>query len=103
MDVNTLLSAALAISTAAGGFGVGRKTASASVVSVAAETVEMLQAQVDLLKQDKSSKDSELVDLRARVELLENLVTQRAEVEAVHADVKASKVILEKIAAKVGA
>lgn len=98
-----IISALVAVSTAVGGYGTGKRAANREAVSIATETVEMLQAQIESLKDDKESRDAELIDLRARVGLLENLVTQRAEVEAVHTDVRAGLVVLDKIATKVGA
>lgn len=70
----------------------GRSVAS----QVASDTVDMLQTQVDLLKEDKEHRDLEILDLNNRVAVLEGLVTQRAAVEEV-------KVTVDRIADKVGA
>ncbi len=56
-----------------------------------------------MLEQQNSEKELNLVELLTRVEVLENLVTQRAEVEAVHEDVNEVKDIVIRIAYKVGA
>ena len=98
-----VISALIAVSTAAGGYGTGKRSANKDAITIASDTVDMLQAQIETLKDDKQEKDAELTDLRARIDILENMVTQRAEVEAVHKDVKESRVILQKIADKVGA
>lgn len=63
----------------------------------------MLQTQVDLLKEDKETRDSELTDLRHRVEILEGLVTQRAEVEELSVKVSLVKDTVDRIAIRVGA
>ncbi len=77
----------------------GRSSAS----QIASDTVEMLQTQVDLLKEDKETRDSELTDLRHRVEILEGLVTQRAEVEELSVKVSLVKDTVDRIAIRVGA
>jgi hypothetical protein len=96
------LTGILAITTAAGGFVTGRRATNKEAMAVASETVDLLQAQVEALRDDKADRDVELISLRSRVEVLESLITQRAEVEAVHRDVKANRVVLDKIAIKVG-
>lgn len=77
----------------------GRTSAS----QIAADTVEMLQAQVGSLQDDKEARDSELTDLRHRVEILEGLVTQRAEVEELNVKVSLVKDTVDRIALRVGA
>lgn len=86
-----------------GGFFGGKKLGNAQATSVAISTVELLEIAVGELRTQAASKDQEIANLRGRVDSLEGLVTQRAEVDAVHVDVKQSKVILERIAEKVGA
>lgn len=89
-----------------GGVRYGKQSALADAANsstVASNTVEMLQAQVDHLEEVVKEKDAELTQVTVRVSVLEDLVTQRAEVAEVHDEVKASRVILDKIAAKVGA
>lgn len=87
----------------AGGFLGGKRMASGEAVSIATEVVELLQVQVATLTEKGEEKDREISDLGMRVNLLESLVTQRAEVEAVHADVLEVKEVVGKIANKVGA
>ena len=63
----------------------------------------MLETQIGLLKEDKQARDEELTDLRHRVEILEGLVTQRAEVEELNTKVTLVKNTVDRIAVKVGA
>lgn len=100
---DTILSAVVAIVTAAGGFSVGRRTSRNTEMQIASDTVNMLQAQIETLKDDKDARDAELSALRTRVTMLENLVTQRAKVDEVHTEVKGARVVIDKIAVKVGA
>jgi outer membrane murein-binding lipoprotein Lpp len=97
-----IISAVVAVTTAAGGWSAGKRTSNRDAAQTAAETVDMLQAQVELLKEYKEGGDLQIRDLRSRISVLENLVTQRAEVNAVHLDVKSAKLVIDKIADKVG-
>lgn len=103
MDIGTALTAITAISTGIGGFASGRLSGRSSASQIAADTVDMLQAQIETLKEDKEDKDSELINLRSRVEVLEGLVTQRAEVDELGIKVILVKDIVERIATKIGA
>lgn len=103
VDVTTLSTGVLTIGTAVGGFVGGRMSGRSSASTIASETVDMLQAQIETLKDDKQSRDDELMELRTRVSTLENLVTQRAEVDLVHEEVRSARVVLDKIAVRVGA
>ena len=89
-----------------GGIRYGKNTAlsdSANTSAVARDTVEMLQIQVDHLEEVVQEKDAKLNEVMVRVSVLEDLVTQRAEVGEVHEEVKEARVVLDRIAAKVGA
>lgn len=103
MDVGTVLAAVAGIAGAAGGFVGGRRTATSTTINIAVDTVELLQAQVATLTSDREEKHALIADLRGRVEILESLVTQRAEVEAVHEEVRGVRGVVDKIATKVGA
>lgn len=103
MDADTAVTLATYAGLVSGAFFSGRITGRSSAQQIATDTVDMLQTQIQSLKDDKEVRDDELIELRGRVDVLENLVTQRAEVEAVHEDVRASRVVLDKIAEKVGA
>lgn len=103
IDGTILSTAIMAVAMGAGGFFTGRRTATSEAMSIASETVEMLQAQIELLQEDKNHKESELADLRNRIIVLEGLVTQRAEVEELTVKVSLVKETVDRIADKVGA
>ena len=103
MTIDTLVAAATVIGTGAGGFIGGRLAGKGSASQVASDTVDMLETQVNLLKADKENKDAELISLRSRVGVLENLVTQRAEVEELTVKVSLVKDTVDRIAERVGA
>ena len=88
-----------------GGVRYGKQSALADAANsstVATNTVDMLQAQVQHLEEVKDEQHEVIVDLTARVNLLEDMVTQRAAVSEVHDDVKAARIVIDKIAEKVG-
>lgn len=103
MDLNALANIATVVGVAVGGYAGGRLQGRSSASQIASDTVEMLQAQVEVLKEDKDVRDAELVDLRHRVEILEGLVTQRAEVEELNTKVSLVKDTVDRIAIRVGA
>ncbi len=77
----------------------GRTSAS----QIATDTVEMLQAQIELLKQDKEHSELEIMGLLSRVAVLEGLVTQRAQVDELSAKTMLVKDVVDRIADRVGA
>lgn len=88
-----------------GGVRYGKQSAltdAANSSTVASNTVEMLQAQVNHLEEVVQEKNQALTEVTARVSVLEDLVTQRAAVAEVYDEVKSSRIILDKIAIKVG-
>jgi len=103
MGAEAVLAAFAGLAGILGGFLEGRRRARDAGMEVAVNTVELLQAQVEALAGDRRDKDSTIADLQSRVKVLESLITQRAEVEAVHKDVKTIKNAVHRIAAKVGA
>lgn len=103
MGVEALIATAVAVAGALGGFFEGKRRGAVGTASIANNTVNILEAQVEALLRDKSDRDAMIDDLRQRVEVLEGLVTQRAEVKAVHEDVKAVRSVVTQIARKVGA
>lgn len=71
--------------------------------TIATNTVEMLQAQVNHLEEVVQEKNQALTEVTARVSLLEDLVTQRAAVSEVYDEVKSTRLVVDRIAEKVGA
>jgi hypothetical protein len=103
VDVASILTIASAVGTGVGGFIGGRVSGRTSASQIASDTVDMLQVQIESLKDDKTERDAEVVNLRTRVEVLESLVTQRAEVEELGAKISLVKDTVDKIAIRVGA
>lgn len=72
-------------------------------VQAAVSLSELQQARIDALEASLTVKNQEVAELRERVEMLESLVTQRAEVEAVHAEVVGVRQVVDRIAVRVSA
>lgn len=103
MDANGIITILVGAAGVSGGYFGGKKLGSGQAVSTAVEVVALLQAQVDTLEGNLDHKNHELEELKHRVSILEELVTQRAEVAAVHEEVKGVRVVVDQIAKKVGA
>lgn len=103
MGIEAIVAAAVALAGIIGGFVGGRKTASTNAMGIAVDTVDLLQTQVSALIHRNEEKDSMITDLTARVNVLESLVTQRAEVAAVAEDLIGVRGVVDRIATKVGA
>lgn len=96
MDADAVITVLTGVAGVAGGFFGGKRLGNNQAQQVAVSTVELLTLAVAELREQGQLKDNEVADLRGRVAILEDLVTQRAEVEAV-------RNIVDKIATKVGA
>lgn len=103
MQIDAILSAATLTATAVGGFVGGRRTGKGEAMGIAVDTVDLLQAQVATLTEYREEKDSTIHNLEQRVEVLESLVTQRAEVGVVRDGVEGVRGVVDRIAIKVGA
>jgi FtsZ-binding cell division protein ZapB len=104
--ITVLTGAAAAFSGYVGGKRMGHSTGvqdAAAESQTAVNTVELLQVAVAELQRQNGAKTSEVADLRGRVAVLEEMVTQRAEVSAVHDEVKGIRNVVDAIAGKVGA
>lgn len=103
MDANSIIAVLSGVAGIAGGYVGGKRTGQSQAVSTAVDVVELLQVQIETLVAQNASKDERISTLEGKVELLEAMVTQRAEVEAVHDEVKGVKMVVDRIATKVGA
>jgi FtsZ-binding cell division protein ZapB len=103
LDMNAIIAILTGAAGVAGGFVGGRRFGHSQAAQISVDTVELLQIAVAELRTQVSEKDGLVTDLRARVEILESLVTQRAEVELVYEEVKGVRGVVDRIASKVGA
>ncbi|UJQ86883.1 hypothetical protein SEA_TREAT_47 [Streptomyces phage Treat] len=110
MDSETIITVLTGATAAVGSFYGGKRLGASAAAQDAANesqtavnTVELLQIAVAELQRQNGEKTTEVADLRGRVAVLEDMVTQRAEVAAVHEEVKGVRGVVNAIAAKVGA
>lgn len=103
MGIEAIVATVLLVAGSAGGYFGGKRSAVAQSMGIAVDTVELLQTQIAALVEQNKEKDQRIATLEGRVTILGDLVTQRAEVEAVHDEVISVKLVVDRIAAKVGA
>ena len=103
MDANEIVTVLTGVAGVTGGFLGGKRLGHQQASQLSVNTVELLQAAVAELRTQIAEKDERVADLQGRVEVLESLVTQRAEVELVHDEVKGVRGVVDRIASKVGA
>ncbi len=95
MGLEVIIGGLVAAATTIGAYFGGKRTGRSGEVQIAADTVALLQASIAELerqsvelKAQTKAKDTVIIDLQARVEMLESLITQRAEVDELHKEVK---------------
>lgn len=103
MDTSAIITLATGLAGIIGGAWGGARYSRSHEAEMASSTLEMLQARLNELDRQGEEKTARISELMTRVEVLESLVTQRAEVEAVHIEVTEVKGIVNRIAVKVGA
>lgn len=103
MDTSALITLATGLAGIVGGAWGGARYSRSHEAEIASSTLDMLEARINELDRQNNEKSSRITELVSRIEILEGLVTQRAEVEAVHLEVTEVKGIVSRIAVKVGA
>lgn len=83
MDINTLVTALGGVAVAAGSFYGGRKTLKVNDSTLAVNTVDLLNTQLELLRTENGNLREVMDQQNERIKVLESMVTQRAEVELV--------------------
>lgn len=100
MDIGAIVTVFTGVAGVTGGFFGGKRMGNNQAVSMAVDVVELLKAQVEILTRKGETDATELADLRGRVSLLESMVTQRAEVDAVHVAVNGVREVVDRIEAR---
>lgn len=96
VDINAIITTVMLIATGLGGWYGGKRASRGGHLGEAAATVTILMGEVDILKRKLTERDAELAEMRGRILTLEDLVTQRADVQGV-------RTVVDRIAEKVGA
>ena len=95
-NLDAIISFIMMAATAVGAWIGGKRSARDGSLAEAANTVAILQAEVDALSRKLTQRDQELAEMRGRIFTLEDLVTQRADVDGV-------RHVVDRIAERVGA
>lgn len=103
MDANTIWAIASGVAGAASGYLGGRVFGNSQSVEVATNVVELMKSEIEVLKSRCNDLATDNQNLRTELDVVKELVTQRADVEAVHETVREVKVTVDRIADKVGA
>ncbi len=103
MNPDVVITVLTGVAGITGGFFGGKRVGDNQAQQTAVSVVELLQVAVAELERQGAVKDEQLTELRTRVELLESMVTQRAEVDAVHVELKEVRGVVDRIADKLGA
>jgi len=80
MGISDVVEIVVTVAAAFGGYAAGKYGAWQGAASVN----QLLQSRIDLLETDNKAKGDEITKLRAEMDVLKGMVTQRAEVQAVH-------------------
>jgi hypothetical protein len=98
MGVEAIIATLIGVAGVTGGYFGGKRSGKSQNLSDDVNAVTILQAAVAELKDQNRAKDSIIVALNARVNALENLVTQKADVAAVEAEVRGVREVVDRIA-----
>ena len=96
IEITVILGALVVLMTSAGSYMGGKKTGKSQTLNDAATAVNVLAASLAELRQQRDEDDRKIQALEAKVEILESMVTQRA-------DVKGVREVVDRIAVKMGA
>lgn len=86
----------MVVTTGLGGWYSGKKSGRSGTLGDAANAVTILTGEIESLKRAITTKDTEIAEMRGRIQTMEELVTRRADVDGV-------REIVNRIAEKVGA
>lgn len=97
MAIDAIIAMGVGIAGVVGAFYEGRRRGAVSTTTIANNTVNLLKVQLEAFEADRAEKERVIADLKARVEILEGLVTQRAEVRRMHDDVLGIRTVVDRI------
>lgn len=96
MSIDTVMTVVMVATTGLGGWFSGKRSSRGAVLGETANTVTILTGEIESLKRSLDEKQGQLTVMHGRILMLEDLVTQRADVEGV-------REVVDRIAEKVGA
>lgn len=103
MGVETIIATLVGIAAVIGGFFGGKRSGKSQDLTDTAAAMTILQGIVAELEKQNKAKDVLISELYGRVQVLENLVTQKADVAAVEQEVRGVRDVVDRIAVKLNA
>lgn len=103
MGVEAIIATFVGVAGVVGAYFGGKKTGKSQDLTDTETAMNILRSAIAELQGQIAAKDVLIADLHGRVQTLESMVTQKADVEAVAQEVKQIRIIVDKIAYKVDA
>lgn len=91
MDASTWIAVAAGTLTSVGGFFGGRRTAASGALTIATDTVSLMESQLQILQARETEKEETIRSLTNRIEILEGMVLQREDLSSLKRDVQLIK------------
>lgn len=91
MDAATWIAVAAGAITSIGGFVGGRRTAATGALTVATNTVSLLESRLQVIQDREREKEEMIRSLTSRIEILEGMVLQREDLTGLKHDVSLIK------------
>lgn len=101
MGIEAIIATLVGVAGVLGGYFGGKRNARSQSMADEVNTVALLQGAIAELERQNKVKDVLIADLSGRIATLENLVTQRADVEAVKKEVMGVRDVVDRIAQEV--
>lgn len=96
MGIEVIIGAAVVLATGLGSFLQGKRSGRSAIIADTAQAVTIMKEAITELRQKREEDQRLIAELNAKMNILESLVTQKAEVQGV-------REVVDRIAMKVGA
>lgn len=93
-NLDAVIAVVMVFGSGLGGFIGGKRASRSGALLEATQTMGLMREEIETLKSQLHSRETELAELRGRLVTMEDLVTQRADVDGV-------RQIVERIASQV--
>lgn len=103
MGVEAIIATLVGVAGVVGAYFGGKKTGKSQDLTDTETAMNILSKAIEELKTQVKAKDTVIAELYGRVQVLESLVTQKADVAAVEVEVRGVKEVVDRIAVAVNA
>src|SRR6478609_11281010 len=97
MGIETIIATLVGVSGVVGGYFGGKRSGRSQDLTDTATAMEILEKAIAQLQEQTKAKDTVIAELYGRVQVLEGLVTQKADVAAVEEGVKGVRAVVDRI------